>query len=70
MPGTNTIHNPEIIALWKRVFDEVCAALPLDRDMQSIRARLAECILKTGGTGERDSVRLRAHALRSIDEVA
>jgi hypothetical protein len=35
-----------------------------------MRASMAECILKAAATGERDPARLRAHALRSIDEVA
>jgi hypothetical protein len=70
MPETNTIHNPEFIALVKLVFDQACAALPPERDTQSTRALLAECILKAAGTGERDPARLRAHALRSLDEVA
>jgi hypothetical protein len=70
MPHTNTIHNPEFIALARAVFDEVCAALPPERDTQSTRARVAESILKAAGAGERDPARLRAHGLRSIDEVA
>jgi hypothetical protein len=70
MPRTNTIHNPEFIALARAVFDEVCAALPSERDTQSTRARVAECILKAAGAGERDPARLRAHALRSIDELS
>jgi hypothetical protein len=70
MPETNTIHNPEFVALAKSVFDEVCAMLPPGRDTQSIRARLAECILKAAGAGERNPARLCAHALRSLDELA
>jgi hypothetical protein len=66
----NTIHNPEFIALARAVFDEVCATLPPARDTQSTRALLAECILKAAGAGERDPARLRACALRSLDEVA
>jgi hypothetical protein len=69
MPETNTIHNPEFFALAKAVFDEVCAALPPERDTQSTRALLAEYILKAVDAGERDPARLRAQALRSIDEV-
>ena len=70
MPETNTIHNPEFVALAKSVFDEVCALLPPGRDTQSIRARLAECILLAASAGERNPPRLCAHALRSLDEVA
>jgi hypothetical protein len=70
MPGTNTIHDPEFIALVKLVFDQACAVLPPERDTQSTRALLAECILKAAGAGERDPTRLRAHALRRIDKVA
>jgi hypothetical protein len=70
MQYSNTIHNPEFIAFARAVFDEVCAALPPERNTQSTRALLAECILKAADAGERDPARLRAHALRSIDEVA
>jgi hypothetical protein len=70
MPRSNTIHNPEFIALARAVFDEVCAALSPERDTQSTRALLAECILKAADAGERDPARLRAHALRSIDDAA
>jgi|HubBroStandDraft_6_1064221.scaffolds.fasta_scaffold2500971_1 hypothetical protein len=70
MPETNTIHNPDFIALAKSVFDEVCAMLPPGRDTQSIRAHLAECILKAAGAGERNPARLCAHALRSLDGLA
>jgi hypothetical protein len=70
MPETNTIHNSEFVALAKSVFDEVCTALPPERDTQNIRARLAECILKAAGAGERNPARLCAHALRSLDGLA
>jgi hypothetical protein len=70
MPETNTIHNPDFIALAKSVFDEVCAMLPPGRDTQSVRAHLAECILTAAGAGERDPARLYAHALRSLDGLA
>jgi hypothetical protein len=70
MPETDTIHNPDFIALAQSVFDEVCAMLPPGRDTQSARARLAECILKAAGAGERDPARLYAHALRSLDGLA
>jgi hypothetical protein len=43
---------------------------PPERDTQSIRARLAECILKAAGAGERNPERLFAHALRSLDGLA
>ena len=66
----NTIHGPEIIALLKQVFEAACAALPPERDTQSIRAHLAECILQAAATGERDPARLRDQALKSIDGVA
>jgi hypothetical protein len=69
LPGPNTIHDPEFIAFVKLVFDQACAALPPERDTQTTRALLAECILKAAGAGERDPTRLRAHALRGIDEV-
>jgi hypothetical protein len=49
MPETNSIHNPEFVALAKSAFDDVCALLPPGRDTQSIRARLAECILLAAG---------------------
>jgi hypothetical protein len=67
MPETHTIHNPEFVALAKSVFDEVCAMLPPGRGTQSVRAHLAECILKAAGAGERNPARLCAHALRSLD---
>jgi hypothetical protein len=70
MPETKTIHNPEFVALAKVVFDEVCAKLPPGRNTQSIRAHLAERILKAAGAGERDPARLCAHALRGLDELA
>jgi hypothetical protein len=70
MPQSNTIHNLEFIGLSRAVFEEVCAVLPPERDTQSTRALLAECILQAAGAGERDPARLRAHALRSIDDVA
>jgi hypothetical protein len=70
MLESNTIHEPEVIALVKQVFAEACAALPPGRDTQSTRAHLAECILQAAAAGERDPVRLRVYALKSIDGVA
>jgi hypothetical protein len=70
VPETNTIHDPEFIAVVKLAFEEACEALPPGRDTQSNRASMAESILKAAAKGERDPVRLRAHALQSIDEVA
>jgi hypothetical protein len=46
----NTIHDPKIIALLKQVFEAACAALPPERDTQSTRAHLAECILQAAPT--------------------
>jgi hypothetical protein len=66
----NTIHDPEFIRFLKQVFEAACAALPPERDTQSTRAHLAECILQAAAAGERDPVRLRAYALKSIDEAA
>jgi hypothetical protein len=68
MPARYTIHTPESIAFAKAVFDDLCAALPPERDTQDIRALIAEYVLKAAGTGERDSTRLRAHVLQSIEE--
>jgi hypothetical protein len=34
MPGANTIHDPEFIALVRLVFDQGCAALLPERDTQ------------------------------------
>jgi hypothetical protein len=70
MPETNTIYDPEFIALLKLAFEEACGMLPPGRDTQSTRALMAECILKVAATGERDPVRLRAEAFRSIENVA
>jgi hypothetical protein len=68
VPEANTIHDPEVIAVVKLAFEEACRMLPPERDTQSTRASMAECILKAAATGERDPVRLRAQALRSIDD--
>jgi hypothetical protein len=70
VPETNTIYDPEFIALLKLAFEEACGVLPPGRDTQSTRALKAERILKVAATGERDPARLRARALRSIDDAA
>jgi hypothetical protein len=70
VPEANTIYDPEFIALLKLAFEEACRMLPPGRDTQSTRALMAERILKAAATGERDPARLRARALRSIDNVA
>jgi hypothetical protein len=66
----HNIHKPEILAILKTTFHEVCSALPPEHVTQSMRALVAECILKAAASGERDPVSLRAHALRSIEGTA
>jgi hypothetical protein len=55
--------DPETITLLSAVFDEACLALPPGQRTPKMRSRLAECILRKAGEGERDPVRLRTDAL-------
>jgi hypothetical protein len=52
--------------MMKSAFDETCAAVPAERLTQSMRASIAEHILKIAGSGERDRVRLRTRALMEV----
>jgi hypothetical protein len=67
MPETAASFEPETLSVLKTAFDETCAALPPELLTQSTRAFIAECILQAAAKGERDAVRLRNHALLSID---
>ncbi len=70
MPMTNGVHDPETLAIAKIAFSEACAALPPERDTQSVRTLLAECVLKAAAGGERDPDRLSADALRMMNKAA
>jgi hypothetical protein len=57
---------PEVLAIARAAFDQVCAALPPDRDDQSTRVLIAERILREATAGERDPDRLRAIAQQGL----
>jgi hypothetical protein len=59
-------YDAETISMLKSAFDETCAAIPAERLTQSMRASIAEHILKIAGTGERNRARLRARALIEV----
>lgn len=55
--------DPQTIKLLQSVLDEVWASLLPEQQAQVSRVTLARRILKAAANGERDPVRLRAHAL-------
>jgi hypothetical protein len=59
-------YDAETIAMLKSAFDETCAAVPAERLTQAMRASIAEQILKSAKTGERDPDRLRIVALMEV----
>jgi hypothetical protein len=65
-PNGGTVFDPETIELMRSALDDAWATLSPDRQSTMSRTALAERILLAARRGERDPVRLRAHALISI----
>lgn len=45
-------YSPELIQTMRTVLDEVMSKIPLDSTAQSIKAQMAECILKAAAEGQ------------------
>jgi hypothetical protein len=58
--------DPQTIAGLKAVLEEAWASLSPDQQAETSCAVLAERLLKIAATGERDPLRLRAHALACL----
>ena len=61
------VYDPDVLAIARAAFYEACDLLPPERNTQSTRASIAECVLQAVGEGERDPARLRRRALLSVD---
>jgi hypothetical protein len=70
MAVTNDVHDQQTLAIAKAAFEEACARLPPDRDTQTVRGFLAECILKAAAAGEKEPERLSAHGLSMVERAA
>jgi hypothetical protein len=66
MDRDGTVFDPETIELMRKALDDAWATLPANRQAIMSRTLMAERILAAAKLGERDPIRLRAHALISI----
>ena len=62
-------YSPELIQVMRAALDEVMTRIPLDQATPSVKAAVAECILKAAATGQTSYDGLIAAASEQIQTI-